>query len=957
MATVDCPRTGQSDSIGRWLGAALTPEQNSNKVINKCETVQKSLSDKSCFHATPSSLREAEHSRHHSDKPAMADHDRFVSPDQPHVPLDNSLPLVLFYDLTLSPHADSAPDCMDSNLTLFRGRRYVPSSTTLSPALNPPVPIPPPPPPEAETNPASMTTVMRSMLPETTTTTNKDPPPASAPAPTQPPDAPAALVPKPAIPGPAPAASSAEEETIQPSVSVKSVMESSVTNTAPTPIAPPPVIVAPTPAPAASNKPDSPPAPLSDPKPKETPKAGGQAPAASGQSPPPAAPDPGAAPQPLPAASPSPNGGTNQNTPPVVGGSPAATNSPNSGSSQLQPQSNGNSPAANPSETGVVPLPTMITSGSVVRPQPTVVVSTGKGGSLTSFTITPTLPKSAVGNSVAGGKSSSGAMSTHDPSVPHADGSAHTPGDTHAQQEKKVDVGAIGGAIAAVFGVALIAFLIVFCGKRAKRKKRGSGTPLLRNAGTKSSMKEKVTAMVSSARSSNPVATPVAGERRSVREKVTSLFSAKGLFGGDQAAAPVARSTTPALERGMREVSTSDVPRNRASSEPPQTIKEKALGPLAMIGRRSPNRHEKERQLRTNETPTRIPTPVAQHRRSASSVSSIIQSWTATGEENNPFRDPDSARPLRLLNPDLSRSNTANTIGTIRQPLAPLSMPPNLISNIYPPALLISSPPPFGPLPSRPQHKRSFSQSRVHNPFLDPEPQQDPSRSRSQTPTEYMATGHSRTTSLRRNQFERSVGSLMHQNSTSTFDSGFVSATVSPQVRQGGFAGNDKPSFRVDYDATPYGLSTVPASRSASGSSQGSFSISPSSITPSELLRELDAFESPFSDSHRSSKSISFDYGSESLVSEAGPTRPTTSAFPSYLLDENRRMSRASDPFDLDRPEILGLMKLGLTNSRDTSLSRSESGNSIRSERSGTRGKRKSQGKAWILNSESVREI
>lgn len=101
MATVDCPRTGQSDSIGRWLGAALTPEQNSNKVINKCETAQKSLSDKSCFHATPSSLREAEHSRHHSDKPAMADHDRFVSPDQPHVPLDNSLPLVLFYDLTL----------------------------------------------------------------------------------------------------------------------------------------------------------------------------------------------------------------------------------------------------------------------------------------------------------------------------------------------------------------------------------------------------------------------------------------------------------------------------------------------------------------------------------------------------------------------------------------------------------------------------------------------------------------------------------------------------------------------------------------------------------------------------------------------------------------------------------------------------------------------------------------
>lgn len=515
-------------------------------------------------------------------------------------------------------------------------------------------------------------------------------------------------------------------------------------------------------------------------------------------------------------------------------------------------------------------------------------------------------------------------------------------------------MGAIGGAIAAVFGVALIAFLIVFCGKRAKRRKRGSGTPLLRNAGTKPSMKEKVTALVSAARSPSPVATPVAGERRSMREKVTSFLSIKGLFSGDQAAAPVARSTTPALERGMREVSTSNVPRNRASSEPPQKFRERTFGPLAMIGRRSPSRDRIERQTEVNEPPPRIPTPIAQHRRSASSVSSIIQSWTATGEENNPFRDPDPARPLRLLNPDLSRSNTANTIGTLRQPLPPNPMPTNWSPNPYPSPLAVSSPSPLGPPPSRPQHKRSFSQTRIHNPFLDPEPQQDLSSSRSQTPTEYTAPGHSRTTSARPNQnpFERSVGSLMHQNSTSTVDSGFVSATVSPEIRQGGFARNGKISYRVDSDTAPYGLSTVPSSRSASASSR-----SITSISPSELLRQLDAFESPFSDSHRSSKSISFDFGPESLGSEAGPTRPTTSAFPSYILDENRRMSRASDPFDLDRPEILGLMKLGLTGSRDTSLSRSASGKSISSDRSGMKGKRKSSGRNWFLNSDSVREI
>jgi hypothetical protein len=124
------------------------------------------------------------------------------------------------------------------------------------------------------------------------------------------------------------------------------------------------------------------------------------------------------------------------------------------------------------------------------------------------------------------------------------------------------------------------------------------------------------------------------------------------------------------------------------------------------------------------------------------------------------------------------------------------------------------------------------------------------------------------------------------------------------------------------------------------------------------MLENPDLAESPFSDSHRSSK-ISFDFGPESLGSEAGPTRPTTSNFPSYILDEgNRRMSRASDPFDLDRPEILGLMKLGLGNgSRDTSLSRSGSGKSVGSERSGMKGKRKSQGTNWFLNSESVREI
>ncbi|QDS71732.1 hypothetical protein FKW77_008772 [Venturia effusa] len=824
----------------------------------------------------------------------------------------------------------------------------VPSSVTPAADTNPPVPIPPPPPPEAETNPQSTPTTVR----------NGNAPPAGgspAPGPTSPP---APATPKspstvePAVPNPGSQPSvPSGQSSAQPSQPT-TPDKGSDSNAPPTPIAPPP--------PESTSPTASVPVAVAPSSPNASPQGGGQAPSTGGQSPAPGGSGAGAAPQPQPDVASSQQGGNNQNTPPAVaGGSSAANNPPNPGSPQTQPNTGGSgsspntqSPSqaggssdSNPTEPGEVTIPAAMTSGGTGKPS--VVVTTGKGGSLTSYTVTPT-----PGTSIPGGrgKGSGSALSTHNPNLPHADGSTHSPGEMDAGQGKRVDVGAIGGAIAAVFGVALIAFLIIFCGKRARRRKRSSGTPLLTSAGGRRSMKERVKALVGTARSPSPAATPIAGERRSLREKVTSVLSGRTLFGGDQDAAPVARSTTPALERGMRDISTSDAPQNRASSDPPQTFGERALGPLAMIGRQSPSRNRTERQPQANHKAPRLPTPVAQHRRSSSSVPSIIQSWTATDEENNPFRDPDPARPLRLLNPDLSRSNTTNTIGTARQPLAPASMLTDVRPNPYPAPVAMNSSPFFGPPPSRPQHKRSFSKTRIPNPFLDPEPQPDESNSRSPPQRGYTASGHSRTTSLRQDQFERSTGTLMHQNSTSTIDSGFVSATVSPELQQEGFARRkDKASNREDSEATPHGLSTIPASRSASGSSQGA-----SSISPSELLRELEAFESPFADFYRSSNSISRDFGPESMASESVYTRPTTSAFPSYILDENRRMSRASDPFDLDRPEILGLMKLGRTASRDTSLSRSTSNRSIRSERSGVRGKRKSQGLNHPLNSGSV---
>ena len=305
----------------------------------------------------------------------------------------------------------------------------------------------------------------------------------------------------------------------------------------------------------------------------------------------------------------------------------------------------------------------------------------------------------------------------------------------------------------------IIVALVWFCGRKAaRRRKRGSRTPLMSRD---SSLKTKST----------------------MSEKVTAFLGQKG--SDAPAAGRAQRSTTPALERGMRE-ETQNAPRtreSRSSSAPAVSFRERALG--ALVGRKPTGDED------IQEGPPRIPTPVpADHRKSAS-VSSFIQSWSATDENNNPFRDPETREPLRLVNADISRSNTNRTV---RPPPAAVTTSPLRANNPFSSPLDTPlSPPPIGPLPSRPTHKRSFSQSRI-DPFLDPSLEE---QSRSGTPDELvrrdnsMSSRHSRTRSTVSARVSRGLSQtvrsplLQHQlsgaSASSTIESGFVSA-ISPRL-------------------------------------------------------------------------------------------------------------------------------------------------------------------------------
>jgi hypothetical protein len=415
--------------------------------------------------------------------------------------------------------------------------------------------------------------------------------------------------------------------------------------------------------------------------------------------------------------------------------------------------------------------------------------------------------------------------------------------------------------------------------------------------------------------------------KAAMSEKFGAVF-AKG-----EKESSVPRIPTPNLEHGMRDASSSvytKSTRTRSSSVPVMALKDRALGFLkaSRSGSRPRFGHKRDSDTSfvgvaiTSDAPPRLPSPAAQHRRSTSSVPSFIQSWSATDENNNPFRDPDPSQPLRVKNPDLSRPNTIVTeLPPILKPKSFAPMPSTPITSngasARSPGVIAAAATVVPALnqPPKPRHKRSFSQTRIQNPFLDPEPS-----AASASPTSQYTTADEilRPDSQRYRRHSRnhtvSIGRpLQHQPSQSSVDSGFVSAK-SPLVERK----EDEDVSRPDSDPfNQWNLSTVLSSRN-SGNSMPSLRSSK---------------DSPFSDKKRISQ-LSFLNDRGELSSSPGPTRPVTSAYPSYLLD---RQSRVSDPFDLDRPEILALMKPHWTQtmaSRDTSLTRSGSNRSSKSRRS-----------------------
>ncbi|KAF2417112.1 hypothetical protein EJ08DRAFT_666566 [Tothia fuscella] len=582
---------------------------------------------------------------------------------------------------------------------------------------------------------------------------------------------------------------------------------------------------------------------------------------------------------------------------------------------EVVPIAAGGPVAARPGVKGtakLTPLPGF--NPTIQPPRPSIVVTTAKNGSPLTFTTTPS--PSLKGQSPYATSVNPGAI----PDPPRVDDSSHASGDSHSPGQhasgRKVDVGTIGGAVAGVLGVLLIVALVWFCGKRAaRRRKRGSLTPLMnRDSGlrTKTSLSDKVSYFLKRKKSAD-------------------------------AAPGRQRATTPALERGMREPSqdTTRTRSSRASSAPAATFRERAMATL--IGKRAAVSEEVVHEQRQEPPRIPTPTPMTDHRRSIS-VSSFIQSWSATDDNNNPFRDPETRGPLGLVNADLSRANTVR-----QQPLGALSPSPLRVQNPFTsPPTSPRAPPPIGPLPNRPLHKRSFSQNRI-DPFADSAHEAP----HSLTPDEHLrneailARTHSfsrSTTSVRlsRSTSQSEAGpatTLRHQISgASTVDSGFVSA--SPHL--GTLQEADKPwqALSTSPRPAPDTNRATPLSTVMSNSSGSSPSLS---------------LSSPGQRSERSSK-MSFDFGPDLVLGASpGPTRPGTSMYLSF--NDDKRISHISDPFDLDRPEVLGFM--GRFGSRDTSLTRSGSGGSNRSKKSAAalktrESKTTNNGTNWYMNSTTM---
>ena len=327
--------------------------------------------------------------------------------------------------------------------------------------------------------------------------------------------------------------------------------------------------------------------------------------------------------------------------------------------------------------------------------------------------------------------------------------------------------------------------------------------------------------------------------------------------------------------------------RSRSSSAPASTLRERLHG---IVGRRNPSIAAAALPTTTrvvSQAPV-LPEPVRERRSSVSSLGFGVY-IAHPDEENNPFRDPDPEATLQLLNPDQSCNSTPDSTPQrdIRDPMMRTSLE-RILS-------LPKQPPPL--------HRRLTSLSQ--DPFIDPTEPDDLVRHslNVSSPTlEALASvdtlrkvaAHNRTRSA---ASLRSIRPTSHarQVSTASADSGFASA--SSVSHESGFSSQQSgfPSTQSQTLARLYSQFSNPPSDSSNTNT-----LSNSTIRLSDLLPPLSTHNSP-----RSSAAAGFDFG----FGEPGPTRPTTEAFtplPPTFEAFTPRTNRMSDPFDLDKPELLG---------------------------------------------------
>lgn len=455
-----------------------------------------------------------------------------------------------------------------------------------------------------------------------------------------------------------------------------------------------------------------------------------------------------------------------------------------------------------------------------------------------------------------------------------------------------VSAGAVAGGVSVAVALVLIGAFLFFC-----VRKRGFGVK-------RRSLENPVAGRARLGQRDSSVSTKLSG--------FIAALSPRRLLGGSSR-----HSTKPSMSQwaGAAVAGRPRSSRDRSSSAPPPAYRDQMR---AMMGRRSPSEstviYPNGRYSRQEEGPppmlqTSI-LPIAR-RSSVSSISKGVYATSPHDDNDNPFRDPDTEAPLRLLNPSASTMSTP----AITPGLA-LGSPSR--NNYFP-----ASPSNSNTSPSQPPrslHRRHLSQT-LHNPFSDPtcDPFADSDYGRSPvspiigSPLSAAAAARIRLShELRRkssyNRRSRSIASI-----PSSIEEEAPHHSTSPMTPQTMFDRQNEQLNNLYAALSPTRVTSHPHTIQTSG-------FSPAAQYPPTPDYDNMA-HSPMPASRRTSAGSSFfnQFGPPSAVSSHhhhffynNHTRPTTGAGLSDIA------SRVSDPFDLDRPELYSLIRSGsAASSRD----------------------------------------